>query len=233
MDTRSRAGERSRPAPGTRTERFVERDGVASASRSMATVSDGPLDADLVDRSLAVLEDAGPLPLAALRVITFDGRGTAMSGRTARRLTARTSSQPTRSRSWTPPIPEAAWSRCPAAPSGRLTRADHPDRVERIVAIGAAVGARANHPELDSPFDDESRPRNWRNTTGTTGTTTTRLPRFFFSQCSTSRTRPNRSRTHWLGADTTPRRSSTHPRMAPRRRRAVPGALARVRARRS
>ena len=73
----------SRPAPATPTRR-ASSSATACASSTRSTAigrTDVPAAADVVDHPLAALEDADPVPRAALPVVTFDGRGNGRSDR--------------------------------------------------------------------------------------------------------------------------------------------------------
>ena len=76
-------GRASRRAPATPTsEGFVERDGVRVFYEVYGDGrADRPAAADVVDRPLAPLEGADPVPRPPRRVVTFDGRGNGRSDR--------------------------------------------------------------------------------------------------------------------------------------------------------
>ena len=192
------------------SEGYVERDGVRIFYEVYGSgEADRAAAADLVDRALALLEGADPVPRAALprRHLRRPRQRAVGPPATRRRPTPRRSSPPMRSPCSTRPAPtrgarrrlslRRAARRCcspPSTPSGSRASSSSARRCRSPVAdaerAGELVRRRARR-----------RTRAGRSTTATTGSSDYRgfLRVLLLADASPSRTRPSRSRTASAG----------------------------------
>ena len=173
--------------------------------------ADGLPDADVVDHPLAPLEDADPVPGAALPGADVRRARQRTLGPARGAATPRRDFAPTHWRSWTPPRPSrrcSSPSRCGAQRS-LLLAADHPDRVEaRRLHLPVRAARRDRRGARRARLECAARVRRGlgRSTTATTGCANYRdFLEFFFGEMFSEphSTKPFDDAVGW-GLETTP-----------------------------